>query len=171
MEPGSTGTVLTGNVLHEWAALWGIPYAAVVDLQGRFGMHQVATPAAADAGHGESWVQSKVRLECARKGHYLWRNNVGAGYLQNGSFLRWGLANDSQQVNAVWKSGDLIGIRRLLIEPRHVGTMIGQFLSREIKEPGWRYTGTDREEAQRKWIELVAAAGGDACFATGEGTL
>lgn len=74
-------------------------------------------------------------------------------------------------MNKVIKSADLIGIRPVLITPGHVGLVIGQFVSREIKPTGWKYTGKAREEAQLRWAELVAACGGDAAFATGEGTL
>jgi len=44
----------------------------------------------------------------------------------------------------------------------------GQFVSREVKRPGWRYTGTEREVAQLRWIEIVTALGGDAKFTTGD---
>ena len=112
-----------------------------------------------------------VRLEAARLGILLWRNNVGAGLLQDGSFIRWGLANDSTQMNRQIKSADLIGIRPLLITPAHVGHTIGQFVSRECKRPGWKWSGNERELAQLEWAKLVNGAGGDAAFATGEGTL
>jgi hypothetical protein len=112
-----------------------------------------------------------VRLEAARLGILLWRNNVGAGVLQDGSFIRWGLANDSTQMNRQIKSADLIGIRPLLITPAHVGHTIGQFVSRECKRPGWKWCGNERELAQLEWAKLVNGAGGDAAFATGEGTL
>lgn len=119
----------------------------------------------------EAAVSVQVRLEASRLGLRLWRNNVGAGYMQDGSFLRWGLANDSAAVNAHLKSADLIGIRPVLITPQMVGTIIGRFVSREVKASNWRWRGTDREQAQLAWAELVNSLGGDAAFATGEGTL
>ena len=119
----------------------------------------------------EEHAQVLIRMEASRKGLAMWRNNVGAGKLDNGSFVRWGLANDSTAVNTQIKSADLIGIRRVLITPELVGCVIGQFVSREVKHPGWRYTGTERERAQLAWAELVLSFGGDAAFATGEGTL
>jgi hypothetical protein len=158
------------DVLHEWALTWGIPYAALEDLRARTGVvGHVAAPA--ESGKSEAWVSSVIRLEAARLGHYLWRNNCGAGYMQDGSFLRFGLANDSSAVNKVFKSSDFIGLRKRRIEQRDVGTILGQFLAREMKKPGWVYTGRDEEPAQLKFIQLVQAAGGDARFATGEGTL
>lgn len=118
----------------------------------------------------EAYVQSQIRLEAARKGIYLWRNNCGAGTLDNGSFIRWGLANESEAVNKVIKSADLIGIRRLVITPEMVGQTVGIFVSREAKAADWHYTGTDREVAQLKWLTLINSYGGDAKFVTGPGS-
>lgn len=120
----------------------------------------------------ESGVQSRVRLEGARKGDVrLWRNNVGAGKLENGQFIRWGLANESKGVNELVKSADLIGYRIRVITLADVGRKIAQFLSREIKRSNWTYSGTDEEEAQMRWAVLVNNDGGDAAIVTGEGSL
>jgi len=119
----------------------------------------------------ESGVLSDIRLEASQRGARLWRNNVGATYTPSGQFLRYGLANDSAALNAAIKSADLIGIRPVIITPQDVGRVIGQFISREVKHPGWKYTGTDRERAQLAWAELINSLGGDACFTTGRGTL
>lgn len=119
----------------------------------------------------EAAVQVAVRLEAARKGVALWRNNVGVLLDRRGVPVRYGLANDSSAVNANFKSADLIGIRPVLITPAHLGLTIGQFVSREVKAEGWRYTGDEREVAQLRWAELVLSLGGDAAFCTGEGTL
>lgn len=118
----------------------------------------------------EASVLDAVRLEASRLGIRLWRNNVGAGQLTNGNFIRWGLANDSATVNKFIKSADLVGIRPVLITQEHVGKTFGQFISREIKHTGWRWRGDERETAQKRWADLVASLGGDACFATGEGS-
>ena len=120
----------------------------------------------------ESAAQVLVRLEAARKGVTLWRNNVGVLLDKRGVPVRYGLANDSSAVNSQFKSADLIGIRPLLITPAHVGLVVGQFVSREIKAPGWRFSPNDpREAAQLRWAELVLSLGGDAAFATGEGSI
>lgn len=116
-------------------------------------------------------VQNLIRLEASRKGLRVWRNNVGAGYMRNGSFLRWGLANESKAVNEKFKSGDLIGIRSVIITPELVGCKIGQFVSREAKHSEWTYTGTPHEVAQKAWNDLILEMGGDAAFAIGEGSL
>ena len=156
-------------IFADWAARWGIPPAAVAELQTRV-LRLDGTPGSA-VGKSEAAVQNAVRLEASRKGGRLWRNNVGAGYSDTGDFLRWGLANDSAQVNRTIKSADLIGLRPVRIEQKHVGLVLGQFVSREIKASGWKYAGTDREVAQLNWATLIGTLGGDARFATSEGTL
>ena len=156
-------------MLYEWAMKWGIPVDAIEDLRQR--MNTVNTDAPVVDGLSEAGVQSRVRLEASRKGMRLWRNNVGACYTDEGQFIRYGLANDSHQMNKRIKSPDLVGVRPILIEPFHVGRVIGQFLARECKPEGWRYTGTEHEQAQLKFLELVLSLGGDTAFANREGTL
>lgn len=121
--------------------------------------------------HSEAGILSDIRLEASEVGARLWRNNVGATYTPNGQFIRYGLANDSPATNKTIKSADLIGIRPILITPEHVGQIIGQFISREVKAPNWRYSGNERELAQLRWAELILSLGGDACFTIGRGTL
>ena len=111
-----------------------------------------------------------IKLEATNKGCRLWRNNVGAFATDTG-FVRYGLANESTAVNRVVKSADLIGIRPVIITTAHIGHTIGQFLSREVKRNTWAFHDSPEERAQLKWIELVVSMGGDAAFATGEGTL
>jgi hypothetical protein len=123
------------------------------------------------AGASEAAVQSLVRLEAARKGLKLWRNNVGVLRDERNVPVRYGLANDSKRLNEVIKSGDLVGWRSVVITPAHVGTRIAQFTSRECKRPDWKYSGDSHEIAQLRWIEAVIADGGDAAFCNGEGTL
>jgi hypothetical protein len=71
-------------------------------------------------------------------------------------------------MNASIKSSDLIGIRPVTLPD---GRIIGQFVAREVKAGSWRYTGTAAEKAQLKFLELVAAMGGDAQFCNGTGTI
>lgn len=120
----------------------------------------------------EAAVTNKVKLEASKKGIRLWRNNVGCLFSKADKiFVRFGLANESVTMNSVIKSGDLIGIRPVVITADMVGKTIGQFVSREVKHSDWRYTGTEQEQAQRNWINLINSLGGDAAFATDEGTL
>jgi hypothetical protein len=81
--------------------------------------------------------------------------------------VRYGLFNESPQVNKLVKSSDLIGWRTLHVTPAMVGTYVAQFFARECKEPAWQYSGTEREVAQLAFINMVLAAGGDAAFTTG----
>lgn len=157
------------TLISEWANRWGIPPEAIQDLQAT--LTQQTPDPKTQPGESEAAIQTRIRLEASRVGTRLWRNNVGAGVLDSGVFVRFGLANETKQQNERIKSADLIGIRPVLIERHHVGKVIGQFVSREIKAAGWKYRGTKREEAQLRWAELITALGGDACFTNGEGTL
>lgn len=163
--------------LYEWAAKWRVPLPALHELQQQMGLRPMAADPVAQPGRSESNVQSRIRLEAARKNMHLWRNNVGATPAKCGHCgealqpVRYGLANDSAKLNRVIKSSDLIGIRPVKILPVHVGQVIGQFVAREVKAEGWTFSGTEREMAQQRFIELVAANGGDAAFTDREGTL
>lgn len=157
-------------ILSEWGKEWGIPYQALNDLRIRFGSASTE-PRTETPGLSEAAVQNQIRLEAAEVGARIWRNNVGAMMDENGHFIRFGLCNDSAQMNREIKSSDLIGIKPVLITPAHVGSVLGVFLAREVKPGNWFFTGTDRERGQLKFLELVAALGGDARFVTGRGSL
>lgn len=158
------------NKIHTWALRHNVSLQAVHELLQDFGVAQPDFTVRSELS--EAAIQTNIRLEASRVGVRLWRNNVGAVHdPENGTFVRYGLANESTQMNRVIKSGDLIGIRPVTITQQHVGIVIGQFVSREAKHGKWRYAGTDREVAQLNWIKLIVSLGGDAAFATGEGTL
>ena len=156
--------------LDQWARQWAVPAEALADLRQRL-VGQDAPPPPHAIGKSEAWAQSAVRIEAAARGMRLWRNNVGALLDARGVPVRFGLCNESKEVNERFKSGDLIGIRPIVVTPALVGCTIGQFVSREIKEPGWTYQGNAHEQAQLAWARLVASLGGDAGFATGRGSL
>ena len=158
-------------MLDYWAARWMIPPAALAELKAYvLGLEGTERPA--PAGESEAAIQARVRLEASRKGMRLFRNNVGAFTdPETNQFVRFGLANDSKQLNMVIKSGDLIGIRPWVVQPGDVGRLIGQFVSREVKRAGWKYAGSEREVAQLNWVNLVNSLGGDAKFCSGEGSL
>lgn len=135
-----------------------------------------------EQGTDEAWSQQQARFQVARAGGLVWRNNVGATpakvdahcpkchlkFEVNQRVIRYGLANDSAQLNEVFKSSDLIGVVPRLITPEMVGGTIGQFLAIEAKRPGWNYTGKGRETGQQAYLSLVASKGGIAQFSTGE---
>lgn len=155
----------------QWAIRHGVSVQALNELSAIFGLHGNHSLPARVIGTSEAAVQSAVRLEAARKGVRLFRNNVGALLDSRGIPIRYGLANDSKAANEAMKSADLIGWRSVMIRAEMVGHCIAQFVSRECKAVGWHYTGRDREPAQLAWAQLVTANGGDAAFCTGEGTL
>ncbi len=153
--------------LATWALRHHVSDEALDEL--RLMMRPLPPPPPGDTS--EARAQSEVRLEAGRLGVHLWRNNVGALRDENSRVVRFGLANDSPQLNAIFKSSDLIGLRPVVVTPEMVGRTLGQFVAREIKRPGWTYTGTPREQAQAAFIHHVQALGGDAGFATGVGSL
>lgn len=155
--------------LYPWAIKWGVSVEAIEDLRQLLGAINTNPPH--KAGESEGAIQNRIRLEASQKGLRLFRNNVGACMDQNDNFIRYGLANDSKKMNDLIKSSDLIGLRPVVIQQYHVGRVIGQFVAREVKAGNWSYTGTEREEAQLRFLELVASLGGDAAFANSEGTL
>lgn len=115
----------------------------------------------------ESGVQQRTQIALASLGAQVWRNNVGACVDETGRMIRYGLANDSAQLNRVIKSSDLIACVPVVIQPHHVGQLAGLFGAFEIKAPGWHLTpGDQRGQAQAKFIELVRSVGGIGGFVT-----
>lgn len=103
----------------------------------------------------EQSLQQEIRLLAAKKGHSLWRNNNGAFKDEKNRWIRFGLGNDSKQLNEHWKSSDLIGM-----------TNDGRFLAVEVKKPNWRLTdGDKRAQAQANFMNSVRSLGGRAGFA------
>jgi len=135
---------------------------------------QAQTPTVQHLGKSEAWAQQQIRLQIAQAGGMTWRNNVGAtparcdecGAKQTP--VRYGLCNDSAQLNQRFKSSDLIGILPRRVQPHDVGRVIGQFVSIEAKRPGWSFSGKGREAGQAAWLALVAKMGGVATCSTGE---
>lgn len=152
-------------LLSEWAAKWNLPYAAILELREMLGQQMTNRYGTMS----EAGVQARVRLAAAKMGWRLWRNNVGALLDSRGIPVRYGLCNDSAELNDEFKSHDLVGIKPMLIGPQHVGHVIGQFTSREVKKADWQ-PGEDleREAAQERFALLVNSLGGDAKFTTGD---
>jgi hypothetical protein len=160
------------NTLEQWAIKHGVGWNALVDLKAMWGnVETVEDIPLYGKKATEAQVQNAVRLEAAKANCKLMRNNVGALPDQTGRWVRYGLCNDSKKMNAQLKSHDLIGIKKVLIKPEHVGTVIGQFISREIKKEGWIYSNTPHEQAQARFAKMIVAYGGDAQFASSVGTI
>lgn len=155
--------------LKDWAARHNVTPEALDELQKLF-TYPVDTPTSLQ-GASEGAVSNAVRLEASRKGVRLYRNNVGACEDKRGRLVRYGWMNDSKQMNERIKSGDLIGIRPVLITQDMVGSTIGQFVMREVKKGGWMFKGDPHEKAQLACLEFVVSLGGDACFCNDIGSI
>lgn len=160
-------------MLHEWAMRYSIDSEALNELRVMMGtVPDIEWSTLSIAPPSEAGVQVAIRLEASNKGIRLFRNNVGACMdPKSNRLIRYGLCNESKAMNEKLKSADLVGIRPVLIEQHHVGMVIGQFVARECKPGGWIFKGTKREIAQRTFIEMINALGGDARFADSAGTL
>ncbi len=151
--------------LAEWQQRHGITPEAMVELQ-RVLVGAVPEILADGVTGSEAAGQQRIRLEAPVHGVRLWRNNVGACIDERGNRIRYGLANESKQMNSKIKSADLIGITPVTITPPMVGAVLGVFTSIECKRPGWQYKANAREQAQLAWAELILSMGGFAQFAT-----
>lgn len=158
-------------ILRTWAARHGVPFGALLELEGLMGVAHAPSPAPDGPLGSEGRQQSLILIEAGEKDIHLFRNNVGALQDKTGRYVRYGLANESKKQNELIKSADLIGWQPLIIQQWMVGYKVAQFLSVEVKEEGWTYTGDEHEQAQQAWAELVIAGGGRALFATGPGKL
>ena len=149
--------------LYLWASRWGIPQHAIDELRASMVAehHQIEGQVSPTS---EAGVQKRELMASPHLGRVLWRNNVGACVDDRGNHIRYGLANVSKAMNQRIKSSDLIGITPVLITQEMVGYRLGVFTAREIKRPGWVYTGQPREVAQQRFGDIVIAHGGDFQF-------
>jgi hypothetical protein len=156
------------NGLTEWSARHGVSAAALQELR-RILMQPVTSALhAPDAALSEAAVQNNLRLNASRAGIVTFRNNSGAGKIEgSGSFVRWGLCNESPAQNAQMKSSDVIGCFPMTIIPEHIGKTFGRFYARECKPSNWKRPSGDREIAQQRFIFLINSLGGDAAFHNG----
>lgn len=114
----------------------------------------------------EEVVQQQVRMMIGAAGMTPMRNNVGACQDATGRLIRYGLMNDTHELNQNFKSSDLIIARPMLITQEWVGHVVGVFSAVECKESGWKLRPGDKHgQAQKRFIDLVRAAGGFAGFA------
>jgi hypothetical protein len=114
----------------------------------------------------ETVVQQQTRLAFASIGP-MWRNNSGAMTDKTGRVVRYGLGNDSAQLNKAIKSSDLIGITPVTAFLASTGCWerLGVFTALEIKGSTWKFSaGDERATAQAKFHAIVREAGGFAGF-------
>lgn len=153
--------------LLEWQRKHGITADALADLVAIVGLDVKPSEDAT----GEHKVQDDARLLASQMGWRLFRNNKGVLPDARGVPVRFGLCNETAALGKRLRSSDLIGIRPVEITQDMVGSTIGQFVAREIKKAGWKYKGTEHEEAQLAFGTLVIGLGGDFRFWSGEGEL
>lgn len=158
---------MTTPTLLEWQRKHGITTEALADLVTMVGLDVPRST----KGTPEARVQDEARLLASKMGWRLFRNNVGVLKDERGVPVRYGICNDSPAMNKRIKSSDLIGIRPVVITPDMVGSTIGQFVAREVKKAGWKYKGTEHEQAQLAFGTLIIGLGGDFKFWSGEGEL
>jgi len=118
----------------------------------------------------ETVVQQRTRLAFAKIGP-LFRNNSGACFDDTGRLIRYGLGNDSAQLNATIKSSDLIGITPVTawLASANAWVRLGVFTALEVKPSNWTHKPNDeRANAQAKFHAIVHEAGGFAGFVTDE---
>ena len=149
--------------LTQWAARHRVSAAAVTELTA---LLAGAPPVPQPPGDltSEAGVQQMRRLVTAQRGGRLWRNNVGVTQDEGGRVIRYGLANESAQMNRSIKSSDLIGITPVICPCGH---RYGVFTAEECKRPGWHLTpGDQRGQAQLRYLQLVMSLGGIGRFIT-----
>lgn len=112
----------------------------------------------------EQEIQQDIQIESSKLGHKLWRNNSGGFLDSTGRMVFFGLGNVSKQSNAAFKSSDLIGFTMVEVTAEMVGTKIPVFTAIEVKNSKWKYTETDREVAQKKFMDVIKMNKGIASF-------
>lgn len=144
-----------------WSIRHGVGPHALAELEAILGTRIVTyTGGAVHPSAGETAIWSHCRLAVDQWGGMLLRNNSGVarevddhGAVRH---VRYGLGNDSAQLNAIFKSSDGIGI-----------APGGRFLAVEAKPKGWKLQpGDKRAQAQNNFIQHIRKLGGVACFAT-----
>lgn len=162
------------SLIREWGYQFQVPMVALIELERRMGLHGTDgvtnEPDVYGMTHSEAYAQSQVVLEAPKFQCLLTRNNKGVLPDATGRSVRFGLFNENPERGKRIRSWDLVGFRKRLITPQMVGTIIGQFVGREIKEPGWTFKGDEHESAQLKCTELALSYGCDVGFATGPGS-
>lgn len=149
--------------LDDWARHWGVSPAAMRDLKNQMGISENYN---SKGGMLEKPIEQRARLAASKKGVRLWVNTRGALKNEVGRPIRFGLMNDTKELNKVIKSHDLIGVTPRIVTAEDVGKTFGIFTSYEVKEHSWVYTGKGREVQQLRWMNLILSLGGISKFIT-----
>ena len=160
---------------------YGLPMVAALELERRMGLEGTPgvtnEPDAYGMTHSEAFAQSQVLLEAPKFDCLLTRNNKGVLPDLTGRSVRFGLFNETEKRGKRIRSWDVVGFRKRYITVEMVQAaggvlLIGQFVGREIKEPGWYFGKGDEEHetAQLRCTELALSYGCDVGFATGLGS-
>lgn len=100
----------------------------------------------------EARIQNEIRLETAKAGARLFRNNCGQFRKPSGEVIRYGVSNPG--------GSDLIGWTTITITPDMVGKEVAVFTAVEVKTARGRPS-----EKQVMFIDAVNSAGGMAGIA------
>src|ERR1017187_3407273 len=144
----------------QWSARHNIPPHVLNDLLNLMGIVVPdGSPPAHQPGASEASGQNAVRMEAAKRyGSRMFRNNSGVAIREDGGTVRYGLSNESSQINRIMKSSDLIGITPVICG---CGCKYGVFTAYECKKTGWKFRQSDeRAVAQLAFIRLVVSMGG-----------
>lgn len=114
----------------------------------------------------ETKLMNQIQVRAAQLGFRLFRNTVGLAWLgtpipiNNTPHV---LLHNARRVRVGFTPGssDLIGWRPVIVTQDMVGTVIAQFVAREVKTPNGRPT-----PGQIDFVNTVNDAGGDAMIIT-----
>jgi len=100
----------------------------------------------------DSAISDRVLLELTAQDFLLWRNPVGAGRMDSGQYVKYGVCNPG--------GSDLIGLRSVTITPDMVGQRVAIFAAIESKSKNYRVS-----PPQRIFLNAISRAGGIAQIA------
>jgi hypothetical protein len=151
---------------YEWAVGAGLTLEQIRSYQHHLGVYDERLTTG--EGASEAAVVKRCQVRASKMGGRLWKNHKGAAVLQDGTFMRYGLLNESKRISDEIKSSDLIGGYPRVITADMVGSTICQLWLVECKEEDWHFRDDPHANAQLKFLELGLAMGARATFATSE---
>ena len=117
----------------------------------------------------EAKASQSVRLRATAWGARVFRNNSGVLLNEVGVPVRFGVGNESKEINKKMKTGDFIGWTPITITQDMVGKQVAVFTNIEAKAVGFKHRKTypagSRENGQQNFNNIVNLANGIAGFA------